>query len=279
MYPSGHDLTVCRQRLDVARQPDTEDQPSANYVTCRCQHCDKGIEFDASGFAKGETQIVNCPHCALETVLFVPPPVSETHIQQPAPPIIGIPKKKNRRTIGGILAIAFACVLLGGLGIFVFPLLIPKTWEKTDTFQSGDVSVKVERMYNSADFIPNGIGSGVTPTADLFHVRMRISNLSKTQKIDFTTWRSRGFGFSSRQATLSDNFGNYFKAITFDPTPTYLQDENTIYPGQDISDILVFQQPVSNLKWFHLELPASNFGQSGTIRFEIPPNIYGTPLF
>jgi superfamily II DNA helicase RecQ len=23
MYPSGHDLTVCRQRLDVARQPDT----------------------------------------------------------------------------------------------------------------------------------------------------------------------------------------------------------------------------------------------------------------
>ena len=25
MYPSGHDLTVCRQRLDVARQPDTEE--------------------------------------------------------------------------------------------------------------------------------------------------------------------------------------------------------------------------------------------------------------
>jgi len=250
-----------------------------HYVTCRCQHCDKGIEFDASGFAKGETQTINCPHCGLETMLFVPPADSGTNKQQTAPPIIAVSKTKKSRTVGGILAIVFGCVLLVGFGLFVFPLLIPKTWVKTDTFQSGDVLVKVERLYNSPDFVPNGIGSGVTPTAELFHVRIRISNLSKTQKVEFTTWRSRGFEFSARQATLSDNFGNHYKAITFDPTPTYLQDENTIYPGQDISDILVFQQPVSNLKWFHLELPARNFGQSGTIRFEIPPNIYGTPLF
>jgi len=24
------------------------------FVTCRCQHCNGGIEFDAAGFAKGE---------------------------------------------------------------------------------------------------------------------------------------------------------------------------------------------------------------------------------
>jgi holliday junction DNA helicase RuvB len=54
-------------------------QPSANYVTCRCQYCDKGIEFDASSFDKGETRTVPCPHCGLETIIFVPerrvPPV------------------------------------------------------------------------------------------------------------------------------------------------------------------------------------------------------------
>ena len=54
-------------------------QPSANYVTCRCQYCDKGIEFDASTFDKGETRTVPCPHCGLETIIFVPerrvPPV------------------------------------------------------------------------------------------------------------------------------------------------------------------------------------------------------------
>jgi hypothetical protein len=45
-----------------------------NYVTCRCQHCNKGIEFDASGFEKGEARTVECPHCKLETLIFVPGP-------------------------------------------------------------------------------------------------------------------------------------------------------------------------------------------------------------
>ncbi len=39
---------------------------------CPCQHCSGKIEFDASGFKAGETQTVECPHCHLETVLFVP---------------------------------------------------------------------------------------------------------------------------------------------------------------------------------------------------------------
>jgi Holliday junction DNA helicase RuvB len=56
-------------------------QPLANYVTCRCQYCDKGIEFDASTFDKGETRTVPCPHCGLETIIFVPQ-------QQSVPPVI-----------------------------------------------------------------------------------------------------------------------------------------------------------------------------------------------
>ena len=47
----------------------TNDQPEPNLVVCRCRHCDGGIEFDAS--QAGETII--CPHCELETLLFVPP--------------------------------------------------------------------------------------------------------------------------------------------------------------------------------------------------------------
>jgi len=38
-------------------------------VTCRCKHCNDGIEFDDR--QAGET--VACPHCGLETILFVPP--------------------------------------------------------------------------------------------------------------------------------------------------------------------------------------------------------------
>src|SRR6266850_1938534 len=45
---------------------------SPQYVTCHCQHCDGGIEFDASDFEKEETRSVVCPHCRLETILFIP---------------------------------------------------------------------------------------------------------------------------------------------------------------------------------------------------------------
>lgn len=46
------------------------------YVTCRCQNCDGGIEFDALTFAKGETRTIECPHCRLETIIFTPPPTA-----------------------------------------------------------------------------------------------------------------------------------------------------------------------------------------------------------
>ncbi len=44
----------------------------AFYVTCPCQYCNIGLEFDASGFENGETRLVECPKCHLETVIFVP---------------------------------------------------------------------------------------------------------------------------------------------------------------------------------------------------------------
>jgi hypothetical protein len=47
------------------------------YVTCPCQHCSGHIEFDASGFAKDETRAAECPHCNLETIIFVPVATSQ----------------------------------------------------------------------------------------------------------------------------------------------------------------------------------------------------------
>lgn len=47
-------------------------EPTPKLVTCRCQHCDTHIEFDASGFDEGETASVNCPNCQMDTVIYVP---------------------------------------------------------------------------------------------------------------------------------------------------------------------------------------------------------------
>ena len=43
-----------------------------NYMTCSCQHCSGHIKFDPSQLHKGETRTVECPHCHLETILFIP---------------------------------------------------------------------------------------------------------------------------------------------------------------------------------------------------------------
>ena len=41
------------------------------FVTCRCHHCNGGIEFDASDFQAGETRPAECPHCHKETIIYV----------------------------------------------------------------------------------------------------------------------------------------------------------------------------------------------------------------
>lgn len=61
------------------------------FVSCRCQHCDDGIEFDASDFQKGETRKVECPHCHLETIIFVPVPTNAPKPKQ----ITTTPSKPN----------------------------------------------------------------------------------------------------------------------------------------------------------------------------------------
>jgi hypothetical protein len=63
----------------------TDDKLESNLTVCRCRHCDGGIEFDARQV--GET--VACPHCELETLLFVPsadqkPPVIVSPSQLPS---------------------------------------------------------------------------------------------------------------------------------------------------------------------------------------------------
>ena len=45
----------------------------SDFVVCKCQYCNGGIEFDSEHFEKGEPRTVECPHCHLETLIFIPP--------------------------------------------------------------------------------------------------------------------------------------------------------------------------------------------------------------
>ncbi len=62
-------------------QSDAQTEP--NYVTCPCQHCGGNIEFDANQLDATEIPTVPCPHCELQTTIFVP--------EQKVPPVIKTP--------------------------------------------------------------------------------------------------------------------------------------------------------------------------------------------
>jgi DNA-directed RNA polymerase subunit RPC12/RpoP len=57
-------------------------------VTCPCQHCNGKLEFDPATLSE-ENKKITCPHCSLDTILFVPPPTDaklETILSPPPPP-------------------------------------------------------------------------------------------------------------------------------------------------------------------------------------------------
>jgi hypothetical protein len=312
------------------------------FVTCRCQHCDGHIEFDA-GHA-GES--VACPHCGLETKLFLPPaPAKPTNPNSPnaISKNVNVEIKRGANPLGiaslvlgivacvfcwipflGLLAIPISAIgfLLAIAGIimaavskktgFAFPisgLLVcvlsmfiafavtgslatiiqqavtegkqtNQKWSKSDVVRQGDLQIKVEggSEFERVNVESPGEPGGVAVYEHFFTIHVVVSNLSKTKKIDFTTWRGKDFSVRD-YATLSDDNGNEYKRMNFgfkaikkygfQGAQNY-ENEASIYPQESFEDLLVFEKPVENRKWLHLELPASNFGGSGMIRFEIP---------
>jgi hypothetical protein len=61
-------------------------RPAPRYVVCNCQHCDGHIEFDANEFSE-ENNLVPCPHCSLETKIFIPVLQSEKVPTELPPPV------------------------------------------------------------------------------------------------------------------------------------------------------------------------------------------------
>jgi Holliday junction DNA helicase RuvB subunit len=71
------------------------DQPAPNFVNCPCQYCSGKIEFDANQLDAAANTTVPCPHCGLETIIFVP--------EQKVPPVISDIKSLPSR-IGQVLS-------------------------------------------------------------------------------------------------------------------------------------------------------------------------------
>ncbi len=132
------------------------------------------------------------------------------------------------------------------------------------------ITVRVLSM--KTDFVT---GSGIrdfTSKEKLLMITLKIENTDVNRKIEYRGWgRSIGV-IDSDAATLTDNFDNRYKRITFgfgDRIDGQISSES-IYPAMSITDVLVFEAPVRNAEYLNLELPASAFSGNGTLRLRIP---------
>ena len=104
----------------------------------------------------------------------------------------------------------------------------------------------------------------------LLSITLRMRNLSKGKKLNYTTWAGSTFG--GNNAGLSDDRGNKYRMINFGFANTIVgrAKQESVYPGSEITDILVFERPVGIAKTLTLTLEAKNIGGEGSIEFKIP---------
>jgi predicted nucleic acid-binding Zn-ribbon protein len=86
------------------------------FIKCVCNNCPGHIEFDDS--SAGQT--VTCPHCGVETVLYVPQGKPADKAPLPAPPTANIPsaatppKRKNKNSaLFVVVGFLFVVVAIG----------------------------------------------------------------------------------------------------------------------------------------------------------------------
>jgi hypothetical protein len=131
-------------------------------------------------------------------------------------------------------------------------------------------------------------------------IQIYVGNASRTKKMDYRGWsgavkptdindalkglgREGGSGLSDLMAvggkyaaTVTDNFGNTYKRFT--PTlgeeiPGQVSTVTSIYPEKTMEDLLVFELPLDNVEYLHLELPAGACGMTGKVYLQIPKSM------
>jgi len=147
-------------------------------------------------------------------------------------------------------------------------------WASVETpVKQGDIMVRivtasVRKIPLEKDFM----GNSQTSEEEHLLIEVEISNLSESKKYSYCTWAGADFALNRDFATIQDNFANTYKRTNFGlmTKPEGRTDNESIYPGKSIRDVLVFERPVDSTEYLNLELPGQNFGGEGMLRIRIP---------
>lgn len=112
----------------------------------------------------------------------------------------------------------------------------------------------------------NRLGDKTESKEPLLWLRLAIENKSETKKADYRTWRGRLITVEKDFAIARDSFDNRLKRIDFGigtKITGACDDEESIYPGKTVQDMLVFEAPVKRAASVRFALPRGNLGEEG----------------
>ncbi|NQU20238.1 MAG: DUF4339 domain-containing protein [Candidatus Nealsonbacteria bacterium] len=131
----------------------------------------------------------------------------------------------------------------------------------------GGVSVKIVSVETGyPPFVPRA--RGVDTDKEHVMIRIALKNTNEKLKVEY-----QGFGRSSG-TILSDDAGNKYQRISAGTAEGQVQDES-MYPGDSVEDLLIFQRLVPGVGFLKLELPGTVLGGKQDLYFKIPKSMIG----
>lgn len=118
-------------------------------------------------------------------------------------------------------------------------------------------------------------GLGERGESDRAHVAfaVKVHSRSRSRKVEYDPW----IKLFSTHCRLTDDRGNEYRPIDFGIFTDIEGRQETltaVYPGEPVSDRLVFQRPVPAAQSLLLELPGDRVGATGTYRFRVPASAW-----
>lgn len=108
-----------------------------------------------------------------------------------------------------------------------------------------------------------------------FQIELLLQNTSDKKKADYRSWNPL-FSIGGDVAYLVDDVGNHYKRMDFSIYKAVGQVDTgaSIYPGKELSELLIFEVPADSAKSLELNLPNGNLGGDGesVIKIQITKN-------
>lgn len=182
--------------------------------------------------------------------------------------------------IFGVAALILACAVIGLLVAWNInhgnktPIgFAGQTWTpKGQPSTIGDITIRISSIEVKHMNVRKGgliYPCGGEPT---YNVYLSIENKSDTNKASYLSWVD-SLAINAGAALLQDEFGNSYNRFRPPFASDYidaLKDRTTIAPNGRYSEVIPFEQPIPKATKLYLTLPASNVGEGGNFRFEIP---------